>query len=166
MRRSADTLGVLGADDVRRFEDLLSAFVTGSGARCAFLVDATGRLLSSRGATDDLDETTFASLASAGFAASGQLAQLLGEQAFASLYHHGAERSMFLADIAGVAILAVLFDTRTTLGMVRIQTKSVVPDLTDYINRMAEHGPSGQVVHMESDWAFQAESEIDRLFTD
>jgi predicted regulator of Ras-like GTPase activity (Roadblock/LC7/MglB family) len=166
MKASRDGLGVLGVEDVRRFEELLAAFVAGSGARCAFLMDRTGRLLSSRGATDEVDETTFASLASAGFAASGQLAHLLGEKEFASLYHHGGERSMFLADIAGGAILAVLFDTRTTLGMVRIKTKWLVPQLADHIRGMAERGPSGPVVQMEADWASQAESQIDRLFTD
>jgi predicted regulator of Ras-like GTPase activity (Roadblock/LC7/MglB family) len=166
MTAGRDGLAILGVEDVRRFEEMLGSFVAGSGARCAFLMDRTGRLLSSRGATDDVDETAFASLASAGFAASGQLAQLLGEREFASLYHRGRERSMLVADIAGTAILAVLFDTRTTLGMVRIKTKSLVPVLADHISRMAEYGPTGEVVQMESDWASQAESEIDRLFAD
>lgn len=161
---SVDSLSFLGADDVHRFEEILSGFVAETGARCALLVDRSGRLLSSRGDTADLDETTFASLASAGFGASDQLAQLLGEREFASLYHHGAERSMFLADIAGTAVLAVLFDTRTTLGMVRIKTKTVVPAFAEYIAEMGERGPSGQVVHMEPGWAKEAESEIDRLF--
>lgn len=166
MNAGRDGLGILGAEDVRRFENALAGFVAGSGARCALFIDRSGRLLASRGRTDDVDETTFASLASAGFAASGQLAQLLGEREFAALYHHGTQRSMFVADVGGTAILAVLFDTRTTLGMVRINTKALVPVLAEQIRSMAEHGPTGDVVHMESDWASQAESEIDRLFTD
>ena len=164
--RSSDVLAFLGADDVHRFEEILTAFVGETGARCVLLVDRSGRLLSSRGDTGDLDETTFASLASAGFGASDQLARLLGEQEFASLYHHGTERSMFLADIAGMALLAVLFDTRTTLGMVRIKTKSLVPAFADYFAQMAERGPSGQVVQLEAGWASEAETEIDRLFHD
>ncbi|MEX0907500.1 MAG: roadblock/LC7 domain-containing protein [Gemmatimonadota bacterium] len=164
--KSDHMLAFLGADDVNRFEQMLDAFVTDTAARCALLVDRSGRLLSSRGNTADLDETTFASLASAGFGASAQLAKLLGEQEFASLYHHGAERSMFLADIAGAAVLAVLFDTRTTLGMVRIKTKSLVPAFAGLFALMAERGPSGQVVQMESGWASEVESEIDRLFQD
>jgi predicted regulator of Ras-like GTPase activity (Roadblock/LC7/MglB family) len=166
MNDRADSLGFLGVDDVRRFEELLTGFVADSGARCAFLLDRTGRMLSARGDTAGLDETTFASLASAGFAASGQLAQLLGEKQFRSLYHHGAERSMFLADIAGAAVFAVLFDSRTTLGMVRIKTKSLVPAFAEHIAQMAERGPSGQVVTMETGWAIDAESEVDRLFSE
>jgi predicted regulator of Ras-like GTPase activity (Roadblock/LC7/MglB family) len=163
---AADHIGFLGSDDVRQFEELLGSLVAEARVGCALLIDRAGRLLSSAGETDDLDETAFASLASADFAASHRLAALLGEDEFASLYHHGARRSMFLADIAGTAILAVLFDTRTTLGMVRIKTKSLVPRFADCLSQLAQRGPSGHVVQMEADWAVEAESEIERLFTE
>jgi hypothetical protein len=58
----------------------------------------------------------------------------------------------------------VLFDTRTTLGMVRIKTRTLLPSFAEQLARLAAQGPSGQVVQMESDWASAAESEIDRLF--
>jgi predicted regulator of Ras-like GTPase activity (Roadblock/LC7/MglB family) len=166
MKLGSDNIGFLGSDDVRGFEELLNGFVAETHVRCAFLVDRAGRLMSAAGDRAGLDETSFASLASADFAASDQLAALLGEDEFTSLYHHGAERSMFLADIGGAAILAVLFDTRTTLGMVRIKTKSLVPAFADQLARLVAQGPSGQVVQMESDWASAAESEIDRLFNE
>jgi predicted regulator of Ras-like GTPase activity (Roadblock/LC7/MglB family) len=166
MTAGADQIGFLGSEDVRQFEDLLTSLVVDARADCALLIDRTGRLLSAVGETAGLDETAFASLASAGFAASHRLAVLLGEDEFAALYHHGVKRSMFLADIAGSAILAVLFDTRTTLGMVRIKTKSLVPRLADCLATLAERGPTGQVVQMEADWATEAESEIERLFTE
>jgi predicted regulator of Ras-like GTPase activity (Roadblock/LC7/MglB family) len=161
---AGDGIGSLGADDVRRIEQLLSRLVDETHTSAAFLVDRAGRLLSRVGHIEDLDETAFASLASADFAAGDQLAALLGEQEFSSLYHHGAHRSMFLADIEGAAILAVLFDTRTTLGMVRIKTKSLIPLFAELLRRIARGGPSGAVVHMDSSWATDAEAEIDRLF--
>jgi predicted regulator of Ras-like GTPase activity (Roadblock/LC7/MglB family) len=164
MRLSADNIGLLGADDVRRFEELLVQYTGDTRARCAFLLDRAGRLLAAAGDRTDLDETAFASLASADFAASNQLAVLLGEEEFSSLYHHGAVRSMFLADVGGAAVLAVLFDDRTTLGMVRLRTKALVPVLAEHIARLTQHGPSGSVVQMEAGWAAEAESEIDRLF--
>lgn len=166
MNAGRDMLGFLGTDDVSTFETLLGGFVGEATVRCAMLCDRTGRMLSVAGDVSGLDQTTFASLASADFSASDQLAALLGEEEFTSLYHHGAHRSMFLADIGGVAILAVLFDTRTTLGMVRIKTKSLVPRFAEYFEQMAQRGPSGQVVQMEAGWASEAESEIDRLFFD
>ena len=166
MKVSPDSLKSLGADDVAAFQALLHEFITDTGALCTMLVDRTGRLLAESGDTASLDGVAFASLASADFAASDQLAELLGEDEFTSLYHHGAERSMFLAEIGGAAILAAIFDTRTTLGMVRITTKSLVPRFAECFARLAESGPSGQVVQMETGWANEAESEIDRLFAE
>jgi len=163
MKLSSDNIGLLGADDVRRFEELLGTF-TEARCICALLVDRAGRMLAARGDVSGLDQTAFASLVSAGFAASSQLAVLLGEEEFSSLYHHGAERSMFLADITGAAVLAVLFDRRATLGMVRIAAKSLLPEFGEHMARLAQQGPEGRVVQMEPDWAAEAESEIDRLF--
>jgi predicted regulator of Ras-like GTPase activity (Roadblock/LC7/MglB family) len=166
MTEHNDNIGFLGSDDVREFESLLAEMVSGSRVHCALLVDRAGRLIASAGDLKGLDSTAFASLASADFAASNRIAVLLGENDFASLYHHGADRSMFLADVAGAAVLAVLFDTRTTLGMVRVKTKSLVPRFADQLALLASRGPSGQVVQMEPDWASDAETEIDRLFTE
>jgi predicted regulator of Ras-like GTPase activity (Roadblock/LC7/MglB family) len=164
MKLSADDIGILGAEDVRQLRELLDQYVAETRCRCALLVDGAGRMLASAGERQGLDETTFASLAAAGFAASNQLAALLGEEEFASLYHHGAERSMFLADIAGAAVLAVLIDQRTSLGLVRLRTRALVPGFADHIARLARRDPSGPIVHMEPGWAAEAESEIDRLF--
>jgi len=159
-----DSIGSLGADEVRQIDQLLQRLIIDTQTRCAFLVDRAGRLLTRVGHVEDLDETAFASLASADFAASDQLAALLGEKEFSSLYHHGAQRSMYLADIDGAAILAVLFDTRTTLGMVRIRTKSLIPQLVDSLRHAARRGSAGSEIPMGSVWAAEAEAEIDRLF--
>lgn len=166
MTADAKQIGFVGADDVRELEELLHRLVDGARVRYTVAIDRAGRALAAAGEPDGLDQTAFASLAAADFAASDRLAALLGEDEFATLYHHGDERSMFLADIGGAAILAVLFDTRTTLGMVRILTRSLIPRLAACLDRLAERGPSGQVVQIEPDWAAEAESEIDRLFSE
>jgi predicted regulator of Ras-like GTPase activity (Roadblock/LC7/MglB family) len=164
MRAGADHIGFLGSDDARDFEELLGELLAGTRARCALLIDRAGRLMSRAGSTAGVDTTAFASLASAEFAASNQLAGLLGESEFASLYHHGRDRSLFVADVGGAVILAVLFDSRTSLGLVRIRTRKLLPVIAGRVARLAEHGPSGDVVHMEAGWAAEVETEIDRLF--
>jgi predicted regulator of Ras-like GTPase activity (Roadblock/LC7/MglB family) len=166
VRSGADSIGFLGVDDVRDFEELLTALVSDTQARCGLLVDRAGRLLARVGDTRGFDETAFATLASADFAASDQLAALLGEEEFSSLYHHGAHRSMFLADLGGTAILAVLFDNRTTLGMVRIRTRSLLDRFNSILGRIAQRGTVAHDLQFESGWAAEAESEIDRLFSE
>jgi predicted regulator of Ras-like GTPase activity (Roadblock/LC7/MglB family) len=164
--KRADLIASIGTTDLEQIESQLTSFLRETRARSASLVDRTGRLLANVGDSASVDQIAFASLAAADFAASDQLAVLLGETEFATLYHHGERQSMFLADVDGWAILAALFDRRTTLGMVRIKTKGTVTRLSRVFNELAERGPTGSVVQMEVGWAADAESEIDRLFTE
>jgi predicted regulator of Ras-like GTPase activity (Roadblock/LC7/MglB family) len=153
----------LGPQDVQRLDALLTTFVAESQVKCALLLDRTGRLLTTGGDVAGLDGTSFASLAAADFAASDQLAVLLGEQEFSALYHAGDKSSMYLADIVGIAVLATMFDGRTTLGMVRLKTKILVPKLAELITELASRVQTRQP-QLDGLWLSDAVDEIDRLF--
>lgn len=161
--KDSEGLRSLGPEDIEQLQKLLSTFVDEAGARCVLMLDRTGHLLVSVGDTPDFDETTFASLAAADFAASDQLAGLLGEDEFTSLYHQGVAGSMYLADVAGHAILAAVFDHSTTLGMVRLKTRRVVPEVVELLNELVGRPPvPGQ--GLDASWLSAAADEIDRLF--
>jgi predicted regulator of Ras-like GTPase activity (Roadblock/LC7/MglB family) len=132
-----------------------------SNARCAMLVDRGGQLLAQAGERPDFDTTTFATLTAADFSANDQLARLLGETDFTSLVHQGERESMLVSDIARRAILVILFDSRTTLGLVRLRLRPTVEDLTRIVHAMAardaQAGPPRAILA-------GADDEIDRLF--
>ena len=153
----------LGPEDLERIDRILRTFVSEAGARCALLLDRAGRSVTAFGETGDIDETSFASLAAADFDASDQLAGLLGEEEFTALYHQGAAGSMYLSDVGGTVILAAVFDRRTTLGMVRLKTRAVVPQLLALLDEMGQRSPrAGQ--GLDAGWLDDAVDEIDRLF--
>lgn len=159
---TADAIASLGPDELQRINGLLHDFVGEAGARCALLLDRNGRPVTAFGETRDLDETSFASLAAADFDASDELAGLLGEAEFTALYHQGVDGSMYLSEIAGSAILAAVFDRRTTLGMVRLKTRQVVPRLVALLSEVGSR--RGDRQSLDADFADDAVSEIDRLF--
>ena len=115
------------------------------------------------GETPNFDSTAFASLTAADFSANDQLAKMIGEAEFGSLFHQGEQESLYLADIAGRVILVVLFDTRTTLGLVKLRVKSAVGALNQVFDDMLSRGTQEES-RMESDFVGDAEDEIDRLF--
>ncbi len=155
----------LRREDLEALDAVMATFLTESKARCALLVDRTGRAITAAGELAQLDQITFASLAAADFAASDQLARLLGEQEFASLYHAGERHSMYLADVGGQAILATLFDERTTLGLVRLRSRAAVPRLGTVLAEMsARPAESVQALGVDDGWLSAAADEIDRLF--
>ena len=132
-------------DDSRRIQTILSSFLSESNARTALIVDRTGQMVSTAGEAPTFDATAFASLTAADFSANDQLARMLGESEFGALFHQGERESMYLADIARRVILVVLFDNRTTLGLVKLRVKTAVIQLnqvfTDMFNRDGTSAP-------------------------
>ena len=154
-----------GPGDSKRIDELLNNLLYESNARCALLVDRTGQLVTTAGEQPNFDSAAFASLTAADFSANDQLATLIGEEEFSSLFHQGRNESMYLAGIGGRVILVVLFDSSTTLGLVRIKIKDAVGDLKqvfdDVFGRAAAGKPSAE---LERGFLDDAEDEIDRLF--
>jgi predicted regulator of Ras-like GTPase activity (Roadblock/LC7/MglB family) len=156
-----------GEADFRRIDGILQAFLYDSGARCALLIDRAGQLVTTAGEKPEFDSTAFASLAAADFSANDQLASMIGESEFSSLFHQGEKESMYLADVARRVILVVLFDNRTTLGLIRIKVKAVVRELAEVFGEMFERSAAAPVgPRVEEGFADEAEDEIDRLFGD
>ena len=161
-----DGIGSLSEIDAQRLTSLLNTFVGETHVDCAVLCDRSGRLLIKTGDTGAMDNVTFASLVAGDFAASDQLARLLGEEEFSSLYHAGDARSMYLADVSGFSILAAVFDGRTTLGMIRLKSRAIVPRLIELFEEMANRPTAHTGIGMDANWMSEAEDEIDRLFGD
>ncbi len=149
-------------DDFAAITKTLQQFLYDSNARCALLVDRSGQLVATVGEPPRFDATAFATLTAADFSANDQLAKLIGETEFNSLYHQGENESMLLADIARRVILVILFDNRTTLGMVRLKAKGVVEELSKLFVEMFQRsrGPNASQPNVLSG----ADDEIDRLF--
>jgi predicted regulator of Ras-like GTPase activity (Roadblock/LC7/MglB family) len=181
-------------DDAHAITDSLQLLLRESRAHCALLVDRAGQLITTVGDTPngaDFDVTAFASLTAADFSANDQLARLIGERDFSTLFHQGERESMFLADVAHRVILVVLFDNRTTLGLVRFTLRGTIAELTERFAGVFARGtarvarpalpaflddgdapPSparpvslaGPAVPAPADLLVGAEDEIDRLF--
>src|SRR5829696_9579404 len=148
-------------DDFAAITQSLQRFLHESNARCALLVDRSGQLVATVGEQPKFDPTTFATLTAADFSANDQLAKLIGENDFNSLFHQGEKESMYLADVVRRVILVVLFDNRTTLGLVRLKMKEVVGELTKIFEVVFKRGASGA---KSPSVLSGADDEIDKLF--
>ena len=150
-------------EDSDRIQAILTAFLRESNARTGMIVDRTGQMVAVVGEEPTFDPTAFASLTAADFSANDQLARMIGEPEFGSLFHQGEKESMYLADIARRVILVVLFDNRTTLGLVKLRVRQTVLDLRQVFEDMFTRGPAGKP-QVESGFLGEAEDELDKLF--
>jgi len=149
-------------DDSDGLTQTLQRFLYDSNARCALLVDRSGQLVATVGEQPNFDPTAFATLTAADFSANDQLARLIGESDFSTLFHQGEKESMYLADVARRVILVVLFDNRTTLGLVRLKMKQTVDELTRLFEAVFEREREAQSTRPNI--LAGADDEIDRLF--
>ena len=126
-------------------------------------------MISSVGEEPRFDMHSFASLCAADFEANAQLAKLIGEKDFSTLYHQGSNESMYLARVERDIILVVLFDKKTTLGLVRLRTKKAVESLAAVIRGLydkLEYENEEYHEELGEEFAVEAELEIDSLFSD
>lgn len=154
-------------EDFRKILRQLSVLTREAGARTTLLVDRNGQMIASSGEEPQFDTNAFATLSAADFAANDHLASLIGEPDFSSLYHQGEKESMYLADVRKRAILVVLFDGRTTLGLVRLRVKHAVRELSLIFEQIfAQLDRAGGRAGLGGDFVSEAADEIDSLFRD
>jgi predicted regulator of Ras-like GTPase activity (Roadblock/LC7/MglB family) len=134
-----------------------------ANAKVVFLVDKNGQLIASCGQTDNLDTTSLASLTAGNIAATGGLAKLLGEKEFSILFHEGERDNLHITIVGGRVILVVIFDNKSSLGLVRLRVKKTGEELArifDGLFKKIEAPGSG------SPFAEITDEDIDSLFSE
>ena len=138
-----------------------------ANAKVVFLVDKNGQLIASSGNAAGMDTTSLASLTAGNIAATGGLAKLLGEKEFSILFHEGEKDNLHISLVGDRVILVVIFDSRTSLGLVRLRVKRASDSLTrifESIVQKAEREKAGAAAEPASPFAEITEDDIDNLF--
>ena len=131
--------------DFHAVERTLEQLLEQTQALAAHLVDRAGRVVLSVGPGVDYDLGAFASLAAADLAANDELMRLFGGPRVDGVVCLGASRSMASTLVADRLALCVVFDRRTTLGLVRHRMRRAVDKLTPVFNTLfARLGVAGE----------------------
>ncbi|HET6205043.1 MAG TPA: roadblock/LC7 domain-containing protein [Planctomycetota bacterium] len=162
---SGDTNMVLYAEDVERMNRLLDEFLRLSAARLAFLVDRTGRVITRRGQDLRLDVETLGALAAGTFAATREMARLAGEEQFSGMTHQGQRTHMHIARVEDRTLFAVLFDEKTTLGMVKLYAGEAARRLAAVFDEMRTRRTTPAEA-LEAGFGQSAKSALDQLLRD
>ncbi|HEY6195253.1 MAG TPA: roadblock/LC7 domain-containing protein [Candidatus Eisenbacteria bacterium] len=155
--------------DFKLIDDVLDELLQRTNALSAHLIDRSGQVITSAGRVDDFDVTSFASLAAADFTANTELAMLLGEASVDAVVNEGRARSVYSRLLADRVILSVVFDKRSTLGLVRIRSRRGAETLDNVFRTLFEKVGIGGEAPAEAfeaapDFAAAASNEVDALF--
>ncbi len=153
---------VMYDEEYRRIAAVCDKLGREANARVVFVIDKNGQLIASAGEADKLDSTSLASLVAGEIAATGGLAQLMGEKEFSTLFHEGTRDNLHISLVAGRVILVIIFDNRSSLGLVRLRVKKCSEELTQIFETLmhrsetsGHHAPFGEIT----------DEDIDKLFS-
>ncbi|HEU5251257.1 MAG TPA: roadblock/LC7 domain-containing protein [Thermoanaerobaculia bacterium] len=159
---------VLYDEDFRKLQQTLRRLRHESDATFVLLVDKNGQRIASVGDVDALDVTALASLTAGNVAATDGLARILGEREFSVLLHEGEKENIHLSIVAGKVILVVIFEDRSSLGLVRLRVRQATAELAEAFREIAERMQREPVLHssIEPLLAEITDEDIDRLFSE
>jgi predicted regulator of Ras-like GTPase activity (Roadblock/LC7/MglB family) len=121
--RSADiVISVEVLDDVR---DYLASEVMTEGISSILIIDNAGTLIVNIGDNLELDVIGLAAVAAANFAATEQIARLIGERDFVLLFYKGHNESFHFSRVGQEYIIVTIFSNSLSLGLLRLKIAEV-----------------------------------------
>ena len=117
------------------------------------------------GSTEDFDLQAVSALVAGSYAATREMARLLGEEEFSVLFHQGRKDSVQLTLVGDRTILATVFDERTTIGMVRLYAKEASQKLDQLFKEINGRDDDGSS-QIANDFAKSAKDQLDAVFSE
>jgi predicted regulator of Ras-like GTPase activity (Roadblock/LC7/MglB family) len=153
---------IMREQQYERIVSVLHKLRAESLSRVVFLVDKNGQPIAVQGDVSNIDTTSLASLAAGNVAATGGMAQLIGEKEFPTLSHEGERESIHIC-IIGRMLLVVVFDDRSSLGLVKLRVKQAARELATIFEDV-ERDSSAKREQDDSLFAGITDDDIDSLF--
>src|SRR6266446_5333399 len=160
---------VMYEEEYQQIKDTLHRLQVDSNAKIVFLVDKNGQQIANQGDMAGVDATSLASLTAGNVAATDGLAKLIGEKEFSILFHEGERDNIHISLVAQRVILVVIFDERSSLGLVRLRVKKASQELNDVFARImakVEKEKQAAGTAFESPFAEITDEDIDSLFSE
>jgi len=154
---------VMYDEEARQIQVVCDRLGRESNAKAVLVIDKNGQPIAQSGETDHLDVTSLSSLTAGNVAATGGIAKLLAEREFAGQFHEGEKTNIHISIVAQRVILVVLFDERSSLGLVRLRVRKASDELTRILESLIKKAASANA---PSVFAEITDDDIDNLFND
>ena len=153
-------------EEFEAIKQLLDSLRMDASAKIVFLVDKNGQQIADAGEVNLVDTTSLASLTAGNVAATDGLAKLIGEKEFSILFHEGRKDNIHISIVAQRLILVVIFDERSSLGLVRLRVRKASADIERVLYEMEAKSEEVGSVKTVSPFAEITDDDIDALFSE
>jgi len=156
-------------EEFQLIKEIISRLRVEANAKIVFLVDKNGQQIAANGDLESVDTTSLASLTAGNVAATDGLARLIGEKEFTILFHEGEKDNIHISIVGQRVILVVIFDDRSSLGLVRLRVRKASMELEKVFQdllKKVELEKSNLASGFESPFAEITDEDIDNLFSE
>lgn len=160
---------VMYEEEYQQIKEILQRLQVDSNSKIVFLVDKNGQQIAVQGDMRGVDATSLASLTAGNVAATDGLAKLIGEKEFSILFHEGEKDNIHISLVAQRVILVVIFDEKSSLGLVRLRVKKASQELErtfEVLLRKSEAERGNMANRFDSPFAEITDEDIDSLFSE
>lgn len=155
---------VMQQEDFDQVLGIIQKLVRDANAKGVFVVDKAGQLIGEAGEMQGVDSTSLASLTAGCIAATSGLAKIVGEEEFPIHFHQGQVDNLHMTLVGDRMILVVVFDERSSLGLVRLRVKKAGNELAKVFEEVRKKSESQEATH-GSPFAEITDDDIDNLFS-
>jgi predicted regulator of Ras-like GTPase activity (Roadblock/LC7/MglB family) len=153
---------IIQEQQFHRMKTVIGRLCVECAARVVFLVDRDGQTIAFHGDIGDMDTTSFSSLAAGNVAATHSMAKLIGEDTFPSVVHEGEKESIFIS-VIGRSLMIIVFDERSTLGLVKIRAKRASHEVAAILDEAVQESANFNL--KQTVFADITDDDIDSLFS-
>ncbi len=157
---------VMYDEEFQRISQILGRLRVDASAKIVFLVDKNGQQIAGSGEIEQVDTTSLASLTAGNVAATDGLAKLIGEKEFSILFHEGKKDNIHISIVGQRLILVVIFDERSSLGLVRLRVRKAAAEIERVLTQMMDKAREQGAEEVASPFAEITDEDIDALFSE
>jgi len=159
---------MLFEEEQRKIQAISDRLQRDSNSIAVLVINKDGQEIARSGQTKDLDITSLSSLFAGNVAATSAIAKLIKEEEFGGQFHEGTKFNVNISVVAKRAILAVLFDSNSSIGLVRLRVRRASEEMSkvfdDLVHKIQQQqkGPGGsQAPNIAGEIT---DDDIDKLF--
>ncbi len=127
---------VITPEGIQSITELLTELQSETNAKSILLVEKSGQHLALVG-EESPHVMALSALVVGAFSSTREIARLLGEAEFKTMFQQGDKLNIFISLLDSQDLITVIFDERTTLGMIKLKTQKMAQRISDEVAGMS-----------------------------
>jgi predicted regulator of Ras-like GTPase activity (Roadblock/LC7/MglB family) len=157
---------VISDRELTTISSLLIKLMNDTNATSTMLIDKSGQVVAVQGSGTRRNATTLGALLAGVFSSSREVAKLLDEKDFRSIFQQGVQENIYTSMVEEQWLLVIIFDRLTHIGLVKVLSKKASDELGRILERVRSDTMRTKSSVINLQFRSSVEDTIDLLFRD